>query len=428
MFQKYTETRNTTTKPIVKLPTQIMRSNESPPIAKSKKIKTSNMILDFQDNEFYYVVSVPVDTFEIPQSVLSVVDYFNKFFSPYLVEPTVMATNQYSFQVSKKSILTTDIEVTDFLAMEQLPHDRSDDKYYKVRPVLDIIKQNCNAVQNECRQAIDEMMMPFKGTWAGNQTQNAKSKPKKWGFKIFVRASVSGFIYDFIVYGGPDTFRKHVFSPAEESFGFGPKVVLGLCKTLSDPCLTSIYFDNYFTSLKLLHHLRNQYGILVLGTIRRNRIRNYQIDEGNRKPKHGSSCDKADNEKKKKLDISCPNIVKEYNLHLGGADLVDMLIALYWTAFRAKKMAHSIVLPDYRYMCITQTLKEFRLAVAESLLKKDRTSRIIRRLSGELTIQTQNIPRPSSDIRYDVVDYLPVCWGKGRCMHSKSGQCHTKYF
>ncbi|KAJ8889967.1 hypothetical protein PR048_009472 [Dryococelus australis] len=86
-----------------------------------------------------------------------------------------------------------------------------DDRYFKVRPVLDIVRANCISVKNERRQAVDEMMVPHKGTRAANRKQYTKSKPKKWGFKIFVRAGASGFVYDFLVYGGSDTFYQYTF-------------------------------------------------------------------------------------------------------------------------------------------------------------------------------------------------------------------------
>lgn len=96
-----------------------------------------------------------------------------------------------------------------------------DDRYFKVRPVSHS-KKNCHAIKNEKRQAIDEMMVPHKGIKAGNRKQYIKSKPHKWGFKIFVWAGISG---DFIVYGGSDTFCQHSFSPEEELLGLGDKVV-----------------------------------------------------------------------------------------------------------------------------------------------------------------------------------------------------------
>lgn len=54
-------------------------------------------------------------------------------------------------------------------------------------------------------------------------------KLKKWGFKFFARAGISGNIYDFIVYGGAETFRDHQFTTCEGNMGFGAKIVITLC-------------------------------------------------------------------------------------------------------------------------------------------------------------------------------------------------------
>lgn len=58
----------------------------------------------------------------------------------------------------------------------------------------------------ETRFSIDEMIVPYKGKKVGNRKQYIKNKPRKWGFKIFVRAGTTGFVYDFLIYGGEDTF------------------------------------------------------------------------------------------------------------------------------------------------------------------------------------------------------------------------------
>lgn len=36
----------------------------------------------------------------------------------------------------------------------------------------------------------------------------------------------------------------------------------------------------------------------------------------------------------KKVPVSYPNIVKEYNAHMGGVDLADMFVALYRTGLK----------------------------------------------------------------------------------------------
>lgn len=60
---------------------------------------------------------------------------------------------------------------------------------------------------------------------------------------------MTGFVYDFLVYGGEDTFRYHVFSDEEEYMSLGAKVVMALSKTIQKPACKVLYFDNFFTSL-----------------------------------------------------------------------------------------------------------------------------------------------------------------------------------
>lgn len=45
------------------------------------------------------------------------------------------------------------------------------DRYYKVGPLVQKIRDNCLAQQNERRFSIDEMMIPYKGTKAGKRRQ-----------------------------------------------------------------------------------------------------------------------------------------------------------------------------------------------------------------------------------------------------------------
>ncbi|XP_039298358.1 uncharacterized protein LOC120354774 [Nilaparvata lugens] len=254
------------------------------------------------------------DKFDVPQEIPTETDYFYKMFSEDIFELIVLRTNQRSVHETGASINTTKAEIKDFIAIHLLmgviqlpsyldywsrqfrvpkiadvmplkryqklrkyvrfvdPTETSTDRYFKLKPVIDIIRKNCRNIVNEKQQSIDEMMAPFKGTRAGSRKQYIKSKPHKWGFKIFVRSGVSGIVYDFIVYG------EEISLPGiEEEFGLGGKVILKLCKTIPEPCLTAIYFDNFFTSLELLHYLRETYGILALGTIRSNRLRGCEI-------------------------------------------------------------------------------------------------------------------------------------------------------
>ncbi|KAJ8878561.1 hypothetical protein PR048_019139 [Dryococelus australis] len=164
-------------------------------------------------------------------------------------------------------------------------------------------------------------------------------------------AGASGIVYDF--YGGSDTFLQHQFSSKEENMGLGSKGVVGLCQTIPNPALTTVYFDNFFTSLVLLYHLRQEHGSLVLESERYQLIRLSHAELLYRRwtmKKKFVVVKRVDNfvgrepityvkrfsemETKKQLDVPYPNIVKKYNVHV---DVADMLIALYGTPLKAKK-------------------------------------------------------------------------------------------
>lgn len=219
------------------------------------------------------------------------------------------------------------------------------------------------------------MMIPYKGRKAGNRKQYMKDKPNKWGFKNYVRAGVSGMTYDFVLYAGEDTFRSHKFTEQESSLGFGAQIVIALTQTIQKKPAT-IFCDNFFSSPELLYLLKVNYGVFGLGTIRSNRIRGaekFLPDEKSMKKKQRGAfsqvvCDENklvvvrwnDNksvtlissfvgsepvqkikryckEQKQKIEVDIPQIVREYNKHMGGVDLADMLISLYKVPFKTRR-------------------------------------------------------------------------------------------
>ncbi|CAG4960799.1 unnamed protein product [Colias eurytheme] len=48
-------------------------------------------------------------------------------------------------------------------------------------------------------------------------------------------------------------------------------------------------------------------------------------------------CNRYSKDAKRFIDIPCPKIISEYNKHMGGVDLSDMLIAIYRTYYKAHK-------------------------------------------------------------------------------------------
>lgn len=157
-------------------------------------------------------------------------------------------------------------------------HGVNNDRYYKIRPILDIVRKNFLSIKEEGKYSIDEQMVPdgtdgTKGTKAGSRRQYLPKKPTKWRFKFFVRSGVSGVIYDFIPYGGENTFRNSTFSEAEAKLGLGGQAVLASCRSIANKPCSFMYTDNFFKSLELMILLREKFGILSLSVIRSDRLR-----------------------------------------------------------------------------------------------------------------------------------------------------------
>ena len=62
-----------------------------------------------------------------------------------------------------------------------------------------------------------------------------------------------------------------------ENFGFGGEEVLNLQSDVETPADHVIYFDNFFTSINLLHHLKNEVSSAA-GKIRENRMKTSPLE------------------------------------------------------------------------------------------------------------------------------------------------------
>ena len=250
------------------------------------------------------------------------------------------------------------------------------DRFFKVRPLFTSITRQFQMVPETPTQSVDEVMVAYKGTRAGTLRQFVQNKPDRWGYKLLCRASIDGFIHDMILYQGETTFSSHPVALNEEESDFliSTKTVITLVKTLKKPKETAIYADNWFTSIGLVQYLRDHYGCRYVGTARINRIGDpplQNVREMDKKcvprGKHDfCSADgilalrwkdnkivtvlssdagvepmktvlRYDRQAKKKVEVSCPNVIKEYNGKMGGIDKSDMLVHLYKTPMRARR-------------------------------------------------------------------------------------------
>lgn len=496
---------------------QVSTQAETNKSVKSVKTTVKKMKLDFnwKKSNFAHEVDIPENpVFSELHECSSPLSYFEKFINDDCLQNIVENSNLYSTTQRGKSLDTTVPEIREFIGIEllmglvsmnaytdywsnNLRYDQiadvmslkryqalrrylhfveeenadKSDRYYKIRPILEHVRKNCLAVEHEQRFSIDEMMVPYKGTRAGSRRQYIKNKPRKWGFKLFVRSGVSGFVYDILPYGGENTFHMHTFTEWEEKFfGLGQKVVLVLCRSIPKKALSVVYFDNWFTSMELLYYLRNEYGILALGTLQKPRGRGCKLKDDKELSKlgRGNFDFKCDNKKqivyvkwldnkcvniastyvsinpikevqrykkdvKERVPVQCPKIIVDYNAHMGGVDLADMLISLYRTKMKTHRWYLAIFsqlldictnnawLLYRRQMSLRgekhMPLKEFRYQIAITLIKKDkvRVGRPLKITGPSRIIRKPSIKRPDEDIRYDNVDHFPNTCDRERC-------------
>ena len=250
-------------------------------------------------------------------------------------------------------------------------NDPNYDRAFKVRSLLNIVKENFRRIPKEEHLSVDEQMIPFKGK--SIMKQHMPNKSNRWGYKMFLLAGgTSGICYDFIFYTGKaDTSQ----------YGFCTDVVLELCQTVPFMINHKVYFDNYFTTIRLQVELM-KLGIFAVGTVRRNRLPDLAMKDDKCLSKEGRGsmdhrvadvdgvelcvtrwydnntvnclstlygCESIDFVKrwsakeKKHIQVKRPSVIQAYNKYMGGGDLMDMLISLYRINIRSKKYYIKII-------------------------------------------------------------------------------------
>ncbi|CAG4964815.1 unnamed protein product, partial [Parnassius apollo] len=202
--------------------------------------------------------------------------------------------------------------------------------------------------------------------------------------KIFVLSGVSGFAYKTEI----ETGKENVVLQEEPDLGASSNVVTRLARIIPRHQNFQLYFDNYFTSLRLLEYLAKE-GIYSLGTVRRNRIPDCKLQQEKEimKKERGYSEEyvadvngidvstvawkdnkivvlastfagqkpeadvrRWDKQKSKYVTIKRPYVVGEYNRHMGGVDLIDSIMGIYKIRLRSKRWQVRLF---YHYLDLT---------------------------------------------------------------------------
>ena len=293
---------------------------------------------------------------------------------------------------------------------------------------------------------------------------------------MWARCGVSGIVYDFNVYLG-----KEATTAETKEYGKVGAVVLKLIENLPKNLNHKLYMDNLFTSINLFNALK-QKGIWAVGTIRSNRLHgaeklmkkkkelqkvgrgsmDYRIDANSNitvvrwldnrlvqtissfiGPSIGKEIERWSSKQRKVIKVSCPEIIHQYNKHMGGVDLCDMLLALYRIKLGTKKWYMHIIYYCinvavvngwllYKRHCIqegksrknTMQLLEFQSRISQSLLleRKVKPGRPGKDSPKPAKRKAASTPSPAPEILNDGVGHFPLFGDKQqRCKHCKFG-------
>lgn len=355
-------------------------------------------------------------------------------------------------------------------------NDPNYDRLHKIRPIIDHLNNKFNSIPHIRDLSIDEQLCATKGK--SYLKQYMPAKPHKWGYKLFVLCDVNGFSYQFEIYSGQENEQRFRLVN-EPDLGACGNIVLRLTRNVDKNKNHRLYFDNYYTSIPLMSYLYGN-GIMSLGTVRKDRLPNNTLpnEKVSKLLSRGKSFEyistyqdapisvtwwkdnkpvnmlstycgslpmlktqRFDKKAKKKIEVDCPNVIKEYNRFMGGVDLLDSLIGRYKIRMRTRKwfmrlfyhmVDMSIVNSWLLYKRtklqlgepVKYTLVEWRKDLAFTLTRQgfQKSTRGRRSTSFEQSLKkinrTRPTVRPTKDVRLDKCDHFPKTDGKrGRCKY-----------
>ena len=357
-----------------------------------------------------------------------------------------------------------------------IPNRNSPDynQCYKIQPLIDHFRKCFSeVVQKETFLSIDEQVVPFKGK--SGLKRYLKNKPKKWGYKLWALAGISGYVYDFEVDGMKGSHGPPPFSNPPAAVGESGYVVLRLSKSL-EPNRHKIFFDNFFNSPELLQYLGRKH-IWAIGTLNKKRSRKCPIKSETNMKKEGrgfsyeivssdgkivvvpwydnktvlttsnyqgtspkTKCKRWDKKKKESISIDRPASVTVYNKFMGGVDKSDMMLALYRTKYRTRKWYQRLAMHFFSQSCVnawivhcslcpdnSSSYIDFILDIALCLLHGQHNLLHCPE-NPEPQLKKKRVSRCDVPmvIRYDKYDHWPILCDLKNCERCKMEGCNGK--
>lgn len=304
---------------------------------------------------------------------------------------------------------------------------RSNDKFWKIRPLLKTVRAGCLQNPRTRKVSIDEQIVPFWGHTS--MRQYIRGKPNPCGLKNFVCTSRDGLPLDFFMYEGKgDT----ILADNYEHLNIGGKVVMRLAQSL--PAGSIIYMDRYFTSIQLLDSLHADQGCQGTGTIQMGRIPSdckLLPDAELKKQGRGAAdqsvrgdgqiaivkwydnkpvilassvegklpmgqCRRWSKKDKEYVPVSRPLIVESYNENMGGVDMLDRIIATYRQNAKTRKWTVRLILHLFDFACAAAWIEYRRDNVALKVKSKDIMDYLQFKIKISEWLLHLNIPAPDT--------------------------------
>ncbi|KFM77688.1 PiggyBac transposable element-derived protein 3, partial [Stegodyphus mimosarum] len=252
-------------------------------------------------------------------------------------------------------------EIKKYIHFSDNSHIEKNDKYFKVRPLYDILNNSLNQFGVMAQQlTIDERMVKYFGR--NSLKMYMKGKPVKFGYKLWMICTFDGYPLKIIPYQGRNEAQDIPLSH---------RVVTSLLDVVNNPTEHTVYMDNFFSSHTLFVVLKEM-GYFATGTVRVGRVAQCPLittSECSKKPRgfmmrafdskncisivrwndtkpvtvisnfeQTLSTDEVSRRSKGKVcSVPIPKCIKNYNKYKNGVDLFDGLMSAYDISIKGKK-------------------------------------------------------------------------------------------
>ncbi|XP_066596280.1 piggyBac transposable element-derived protein 3-like [Prorops nasuta] len=242
-------------------------------------------------------------------------------------------------------------------------------KIWRVQKIVDIFRKNLLRFGIfSSALSVDEMMLKFFGKLSIKQF--IKTKPTRYGIKIWGLCAQNGYLFELEIYCGKNS-EKEILSKISLESRVVIRMLQPLLTTTSYRNLDKyhIYMDNLFCSADLIIHLKNL-GLKATGTLRKDRIpEKVNFDKNVKRGTFESKYDKKsgtnfitiqdskqvsilssaagvtpltpmkryNKDNKSKVDIEFPYAFSAYNRFMGGVDVHDQHCCKLLPSLRSKK-------------------------------------------------------------------------------------------